>query len=1636
MTFLSRFSKIALLAVWFFGFVPGARASALSYLQMVSDMFQQTIDVYTDADAAGNHFAARGEFDNLSMGLVPAMDEISVNAQCLGITCLTATFNPSQTVWGGWYFMNGILGPTDREPTPNWGTVSGAGYNAAGATELRFMARGANGGEKVLFFCCGVGFDPNTGLQLVPYPDSSPRVATSLITLTTTWTQYSIPLSGDGLQYVLGGFGWVAVAGDQPGQEPITFYLDNIQYVKPRPGDPRLLVSYVTTKSTNEFDAVERNAAFVYDNSVALISMLGLGDAAHAQTIADALIYAQANDRFFTDGRVRNAYQGGDISLPPGWVPNNRTDTARMPGWYDPTHSTWYEDETQVSSNTGNVAWAALALLDMWETTKSSKYLTAAQALGNWVISNTSEQRSGAAGSLGGFTGGYDGWENGAAAAVAAGCASGVLVNGQCKRLYKSTEHNIDLYAVFTRLFLADGTAKWATAAQQAKHFFLSNWDPQEGKFWTGTEEDGATISTDVIPVDIQAWSILALGSESQPYWGALNYVEANHKTSLGYGFKQDGGNSCGDYTWFEGTSQVALAYLLAGNQSKWQSILNNVYSVQGSTGGVPATDGPCLNTGFTLDDGSPWEYFPRIHVGATGWLSLAENSINPYKGGAYSPQLSAQTLSFSVQSTGTTGAAQTVTLSNPGALPLSIQSVTLTGTNAQDFGQTNTCGTNLAAGRSCVLSVAFSPTAAGTRSAVLTITEISDPAMAPVTFTVALSGSGVVAAAPLPQTISFGPLSNQILGAAPFNLNATSSSGLVVTFASNTPSVCTVSGVTVTLVAVGTCSITARQAGNSNYAAAAPVTQSFTVNAVSQTNIITWTLQNVTFAKGENVSGWFQVDTSVPEIYAWNLTFGGLPSYDPTSEVCTEVELIANVGCGATGGVGFDDLYSGGITASAYPEGNGTGNPFVFIFLNGPSIPLYAVGNYVDPLIANVSESSISYGRIGSFTTSALVTGQLIQVAGATGTSLTVTPSTLVFQSWQGAPAQSQSLQIGGTAGTAWQATAATSSGGAWLSVSPGAGQIPASVVVQVNSDILTPGTYQGSITIQAPEATTLSSTISVTLTVTAASVPSVSFTLYPIPTPSSSPFSITSGPDGALWFTEANGNKIGRIMTAGVITEYAVPTANAYPEGITAGADGALWFTEYLASKIGRITTSGKFTEYAVPSFANPISIAAGSDGALWFTQYYANTVGRISTSGAFTEYPVPTPDAGPWGITAGPDGALWFTEASSGSIGRITTSGNITEYPGSGGGGLITNGPDGALWFTEAQSGVGRISTAGVITLYGGPGGDSGITTGPDGALWVTQFSGTEGVLGRITPTQAISGAITYYNISEPNYPPVNEFSASITTGPDGALWFTDFVPNLIGRASLSSLPTLPPSISPGGIVPVDSTVATIQPGEWVSIYGSNLASSTVTWNGDFPTSLGGTSATINGKSAYLSFVSPTQINLQAPNDTSTGPVSVVVTTASGTSTSTVTLAQFGPSFLLLGSKHVAGIIPRSDGLGAYGGGTYDILGPTGNSLGYPTVAAKAGDIVELYGTGLGPTNPAVAAGQVFSGAAPTTNPVSLRINNVSVTPSFAGLSGAGLYQINLTVPTGLGTGDVPLVATVGGVQTPPNVVISLQ
>ena len=394
-------------------------------------------------------------------------------------------------------------------------------------------------------------------------------------------------------------------------------------------------------------------------------------------------------------------------------------------------------------------------------------------------------------------------------------------------------------------------------------------------------------------------------------------------------------------------------------------------------------------------------------------------------------------------------------TVTNTGTTNLTISTVTIGGTNASDFATTaDTCtGATVTPNGTCAVSVTFTPSATGSRSAALDFTDNASSSPQ----TVNLTGTGTGGSVNLSTTsVNFG---NQTVGttsaasAVMVTNNGTASltfTSIAVTGDFAIAASGTTCSTTAPVAAGGSCVInvtftpttTGSRSGSltlSDNATGSPQIVSLSGTGTVSVNTITWTLKNVTFANGETVSGWFEVVPSGPAIYAWNLTFGGLPSYDPTSQVGTEAQLItcqgeyppAGLGPGCTGGVGFDDPYYGGITVSAYPQGNGTGNPFVAIALNGPSIPLYSVGNYADPLIANVSESSIFYGEIGGpLTTSALTTGEFDQVVTAEPIVSLSSPS-LTFPAQSVATvssAQTVTLKNTGSANLTFTAIAASS--------------------------------------------------------------------------------------------------------------------------------------------------------------------------------------------------------------------------------------------------------------------------------------------------------------------------------------------------------------------------------------------------------------------------------------------------------------------------------------------------------------------------------------------------------------------------------------------------------------------------------
>ena len=249
---------------------------------------------------------------------------------------------------------------------------------------------------------------------------------------------------------------------------------------------------------------------------------------------------------------------------------------------------------------------------------------------------------------------------------------------------------------------------------------------------------------------------------------------------------------------------------------------------------------------------------------------------------------------------------------------------------------------------------------------------------------------------------------------------------------------------------------------------------------------------------------------------------------------------------------------------------------------------------------------------------------------------------------------------------------------------------------------------------------------------------------------------YGIAIGPDGNIWFTEPNGDRVTRMTPDGQVTRFTTGiTAGSNPANIVAGRDGNLWFTDLHAKQISRITPAGVVTEFSAGISKNPILITVAKNGDLWFTEVDdAETgfgIGRITPAGVVTEFDLGV-GVGASGIAAGPDGNVWFTDQVGGRIGRITPAGNVTYFNTLGGfdatlvGDITSIGDD--LWFTVARvnsdgsfdttHSLGRITTDGEITLadttpphtldYGAipfPAAHQ-VIGGPNGEIWYTRQS----------------------------------------------------------------------------------------------------------------------------------------------------------------------------------------------------------------------------------------------------------------------------------------------------------------------
>lgn len=306
---------------------------------------------------------------------------------------------------------------------------------------------------------------------------------------------------------------------------------------------------------------------------------------------------------------------------------------------------------------------------------------------------------------------------------------------------------------------------------------------------------------------------------------------------------------------------------------------------------------------------------------------------------------------------------------------------------------------------------------------------------------------------------------------------------------------------------------------------------------------------------------------------------------------------------------------------------------------------------------------------------------------------------------------------------------------------------------------------------------------------------------TEYPIPI-STTPYGITTGPDGKLWFVDSGnhvgGTFVGRMSTSGAISPSEVVQLPSPKLGLAAalGPDGNMWVAQ--DGQIDRVpvgaTATGQIEPFALShGMGGYGSIVSGPDGRLWFG--WDTQIGAITTAGTVNEYETNS-GTSVESVIVGPDGQLWYGEGNK--IARMDTAGHTTagedfSLPaGDNDINALALGPDGNVWFTlGVPAAIGRITPGGAVTVFPTPTPASlpfGLAVGPDKLIWFAERNGDN--IGSI-PTTATSGA----DIKE--YPIGHENTGLlyVTAGADNRMWFTEFNRNALGAITTNAAPPAP-------------------------------------------------------------------------------------------------------------------------------------------------------------------------------------------------------------------------------------------------
>ena len=307
-------------------------------------------------------------------------------------------------------------------------------------------------------------------------------------------------------------------------------------------------------------------------------------------------------------------------------------------------------------------------------------------------------------------------------------------------------------------------------------------------------------------------------------------------------------------------------------------------------------------------------------------------------------------------------------------------------------------------------------------------------------------------------------------------------------------------------------------------------------------------------------------------------------------------------------------------------------------------------------------------------------------------------------------------------------------------------------------------------------------------------------------------------------------------------------------------------------------------------------------------------------------------------------------------------------------------------------------------------------------------VTGFSLMQPARTALTPSVTIGGK------------PLEGIVAEVLQGMIGQYRVTARVPAGLGTGDLPIVLEIGGKKSQAGLLapvasgPVLSAVTNaasgakdIVSGSWISIYGRNLSATTRAWTEDdihydwLPTQLDGVNVAINNTAAVVAFVSPTQLNVLAPDGLPAGPLDLTIQNSLGWQKTTVNVKPYAPGLFGLPAPSASYLVAMHT--------DWSYVAREGQMPSNVAVRpAQPGETIIFYGTGFGPTDPPVSAYHRFSGSAPlSTVPVRVQIGSVQAPVSYVGLVSNGLYQMNVTLPD-LPDGDFEVIVTMGAEASP--------